>query len=120
MILLLLSCGQVKLYEEDAGTNYDFKKVKLWVFQLCSLFCVHRGKWQLLFLSSPLIISSDILRCGIQNSYSCPWDALDFSVVSTVDKAYRSGSGFGRLWCACPIKRRSIISSLDLLRRTVR
>ncbi|KAF9799078.1 hypothetical protein SFRURICE_008588, partial [Spodoptera frugiperda] len=31
------------------------------------------------FFSSPLIISSGLFRCGIQDSHSCPWEAPDFS-----------------------------------------
>ncbi|KAF9810856.1 hypothetical protein SFRURICE_005282 [Spodoptera frugiperda] len=34
----------------------------------------------IVFFSSPLIISSDLFRCGIQDSHSCPWDAPDFNV----------------------------------------
>ncbi|KAF9801828.1 hypothetical protein SFRURICE_019707 [Spodoptera frugiperda] len=50
-------------------------------------------KWKLSFsFSSPLITSSDLFRCGIQNSHSFPWDAPDFSVPIL---AYRSCSGMG-------------------------
>ncbi|KAF9823642.1 hypothetical protein SFRURICE_009187 [Spodoptera frugiperda] len=38
----------------------------------------------IVFFSSPLIISSDLFRCGILDSYSCPWDASDFSVPMIV------------------------------------
>ncbi|KAF9803285.1 hypothetical protein SFRURICE_007131, partial [Spodoptera frugiperda] len=45
-----------------------------------------------IFFSSPLITSSDLFRCGIQDSHSFPWDAPDFSVPIL---AYRSCSGMG-------------------------
>ncbi|KAF9793771.1 hypothetical protein SFRURICE_008887 [Spodoptera frugiperda] len=46
----------------------------------------------IVFFSSPLITSSDLFRCGIQDSHSFPWDAPDFSVPIL---AYRSCSGMG-------------------------
>ncbi|KAF9824527.1 hypothetical protein SFRURICE_001175, partial [Spodoptera frugiperda] len=56
-----------------------------------------------IYFSSPLIISSDLFRCGIQDSHSCPWDvglqcSDVFMVVSTVDPGVQELQRYGRLW----------------------
>ncbi|KAF9804995.1 hypothetical protein SFRURICE_015943 [Spodoptera frugiperda] len=51
-----------------------------------------------ILLSSPLIIPSNLFRCGIQDSHSCPWDAPDFSVLvfSWLGKSSNDFSHLGR------------------------
>ncbi|KAF9798932.1 hypothetical protein SFRURICE_019714, partial [Spodoptera frugiperda] len=63
-----------------------------WQFILSPALNSPREVETIVFFSSPLITSSDLFRCGIQDSHSFPWDAPDFSVPIL---AYRSCSGMG-------------------------
>ncbi|KAF9804734.1 hypothetical protein SFRURICE_007637 [Spodoptera frugiperda] len=59
----------------------------------------------IVFFSSPLITSSDLFRCGIQDSHSFPWDAPDFSVPVFSYPGLQELQRYGRLWRACPINK---------------
>ncbi|KAF9798397.1 hypothetical protein SFRURICE_003043 [Spodoptera frugiperda] len=61
----------------------------------------------IVFFSSPLITSSDLFRCGIQDSHSFPWDAPDFSVLVFSYPGLQELQRYGRLWRACPIKKKN-------------
>lgn len=60
--------------------------------------------------SSPLI-SSDLFRCKVQDSF--PWDAPDFSIFMVVSTGLQELHRYGKLYPACPIKKVHMSASCD-------